>query len=154
MRARQQFEEIVPLASGAIEALEEFKSLESYKHENCKLRLPGMQTLMDKLCHIYEVPVRIRVIYDVDESPTICDGGLVYPLILHGRLSLVSLLNGFARIRQHVKCEPGSFVECQKWTINLFRKVFPRQFESLKFYPETGRVFTPSRVTINNGTVV
>jgi hypothetical protein len=44
-------------------------------------------------------------------------GQLVYTRALYGRLSIITLLNGFAKIRQYVTNEPDDFVSRQLWSL-------------------------------------
>jgi hypothetical protein len=47
-------------------------------------------------------------------------------IVLEGKLSIITLLHEFAHI-----IRGSDEVECRKWSMNLFRKVYPKQFARL-----------------------
>lgn len=120
----------------AIRALREFKALKTFKPEvTLEQRLAAMQTLINALASVYAVPVPIIVeAQDIDGSDSglssvrLIDGPEAYFLItMRGKLSIITLLHEFA----HVRFNSGNELKVQKWAVNLFRKVYPKQFERL-----------------------
>lgn len=122
----------------AIRALKAFKELKTFKPEcTSEMRLSGMQTLIADLTTVYKGPDY--------PAPVVITEGLISPegfsglsdfrkgengesdrIIMRGRLSIITLLHMFARcVREY-----GSW-EAQKFAVNLFRKVYPRQWEKL-----------------------
>lgn len=120
----------------AIRALREFKALRTGRGSDDD-RLAGMQTLIDALASAYEVRCPVRVVardinggFSGNSSVRLMEDVNVPPYFLitmTGKLSIITLLHEFA----HIRFNSGNQVKVQKWAVNLFRKVYPRQFEQL-----------------------
>jgi hypothetical protein len=128
-------------------SLQSFKDLKTYKEENYHKRIPGLQNLVNDLIRIYNVPAQINVVYNDPEpnSPVyINDYGLpVHKINLVDRISIISLLCAFARIKFKLVDETDEFIPRQRLAINLFRVVYPTQFDQLEFHPAVGGFSKP-----------
>ena len=132
----------------ALRALKAFKALKTFKPEvTPEARIRAMQTLVNSLVNAYEmgqvviVPVvnNLGIEFAEDE-----DGIPVRPIYIAEKLRIITLLNRFAGIRSEVtdSIVGINFVARQKWAVNLFRKVYPRQFARLLFIPADGGFYT------------
>jgi hypothetical protein len=119
-------------------ALERFKNNRRYReHGLLEERLHGMRVLIVELSEAYGFPfvpyVHVENIdgsfsgasnivfrgFDVEGLP-------VFIITMRGKLSIITLLHEFA----HILYGDDEFAT-QKWAINLFRRIYPRQFEKL-----------------------
>ena len=129
----------------AIRALREFKALKTFKPENRAQRHPGLEELANKLARAYGLDIEISLVDSPFEylPETNGNGVRIVGLPMAGRLSILTLLHNFAGIRTLLgEARVGeTFEKRQKWAVNLFRKVYPRQFARLIFDPYSGFFF-------------
>jgi len=127
----------------AIEALRRFKALKT-SVANPGARLEAMQVLVNELAGAYGLNVLIPLFTDLENVGSFEvmteEGVPMYPLLLNsGNLSVIALLHQFAAIKYFVTDEnSGSFIDRQRFAVNLFRKVYPEQFAKLVMNPQTG----------------
>lgn len=121
---------------GVIPALKQFKKhIKTHrlsKHDSPEIilrRFNAMRTLVQVLSIIYQKPVpevRLGVITgEPGSSGSSCYIPAMHTIVLNGRLSVLTLLHEFAHALG--KDEKAA---C-KWSLNLFKKVYPRQFRRL-----------------------
>jgi hypothetical protein len=113
----------------AIKALKAFKKKKTFKLP-LEERIEAMRELLASLTEIYAVskPVEFKT-EDLDGSSS----GLSFVrvledrfiLVMMGRLSIITLLHEFAHCRGYDEAE------ARTWSLNLFRKVYPKQFARL-----------------------
>lgn len=116
----------------AIKALREFKALKTWKPEAiADERFAGLQALVDKLTEVYRMPP-LKIFTDLLEAVAYDTAG-GYPIMVTENLSTITILHNFAGVRHRVHQIPlgKSFNSRQRWAVNLFRKVYPRQFARL-----------------------
>ena len=127
----------------AIEALQRFKALGTTA-ANPGARLEAMQVLVNELVDAYSLNILIQLFTDLETTrslePTTEDAVPIYALFLNSRhLSLITVLHQFAAIKSFITNEnPDSFVDRQRFAVNLFRKVYPEQLAKLVMNPQTG----------------
>ena len=132
----------------AVRALKAFKAVKTWKPEVSPIeRLTAMQALINSLKDEYDMHVHIPVVEGFAEYPATDENEIqIIPIYQRaGRLSVITLLNRFAAIRGEVQedFESGrSYVGRQRWAVNLFRKVYPRQFARLIFNRRDGGFYT------------
>ena len=135
-------DDTIEYAPGTVQALKHFKSKKTFT-ESTEVRLIAMQILVDEIAVAYSFPITptviarnitgnssgnssaelYRVLYG--ESPRI---------IMEGKLSIITLLHELA----HILLISSDELLVQRWAINLFRKVYPKQFAKLRFDPRSG----------------
>jgi hypothetical protein len=128
------------------EALQSFKDLQTFKAANRAQRLPGLQKLVDELTLIHCIPAEIKIRHGesaTDAPVYVNDAGLPVHHINLDKLSIISLLCAYSRLRQNLIIGSDDFLPRQRWAINLFRSVYPDQFAGLTFHPEFGGFSKP-----------
>lgn len=143
----------------AIKALRRFKALKTFRPDTPEgARLEGMQVLINDLVDVYGLRVILPVLHDLGwgaDLPRTPDEGVpVIPIAMFGpNLSIITLLYQFASVRKYIESdgeEMLSFKGRQRYAVNLFRKVYPRQFARLVFDEGTGCFFKDIRMPIPN----
>ena len=138
-----------------IRALRTFKKAKTWKPEvTGDARLACMQTMVDSMATAYNMQP-IAVVVDSERahvharfmdalnrmtgtlppvegnapvSGASCADTEARQICMTGKLSIITLLHEFAHIRFGT-----DELKCQRWAVNLFRKVYPRQFGQLVF---------------------
>ena len=127
-----------------LRALKEFKRAKTFRTTiSLGERLTAMQELINKLTTIYAMP---PITVTFQENPAFPNGILellgggdiasgmsqalpeTREIRMRGRLSLITLLHEFAHLRFG-----SEELKAQRWAVNLFRKVYPKQFARLQF---------------------
>lgn len=94
-------------------------------------RQQKFRTLNADLAGAYDLPIP-RLVFETDEnedSGSSCFVPSSDTIILRGRLSVVSFLHEFAHFRFFGRSER----EACRWSLNLFRRTFPRSWARLRF---------------------
>lgn len=112
-----------------LKAVEEFKESGPWRGE-LPLRMQKFVNLHERLCEIYNIKVTLR--FDPSVMLNENSGRSNYDLIdqiitLHGRLSVLTFLHEWGHVLKGV-----SEYEACIWSVNLFRRVFPSNFERLR----------------------
>lgn len=111
----------------AIRALRKFKREKTFRKSSGE-RLDAMRILVGELAEVYGLQSCINNLFFVENENS---NGSYSPIsgeiVLRGKLSIITLLHEFAHARGYR--EYGAV----RWSLNLFRKVYPRQFERLTF---------------------
>jgi len=129
----------------AIAALKAFKARKTFKPEVTEQqRENAMFELVNGLAEVYQVPAVLTIMREEPEGTlSMTDGRPIIPIVLKGSLSIITLLTKFAVIRNALN---GTTLDEMAWAVNLFRKVYPRQFEKLVFDPERIAFVKPAPV--------
>ncbi len=136
---------------GVLSALRKFKREKTFK-KTMGERLVAMRTLVNELVEVYELkPITIDFIIDSDDweeklssdfEENLGNGQWIHSdrqIRLKGKLSIITLLHEFAHARFDHDINNGDERITVKWSINLFRRVYPKQFERLNRH---GHVFS------------
>jgi hypothetical protein len=111
-----------------IKAMKKFKATNPWKG-TVDERFEKFKTLCDELKVIYTLP-GLELDADIQRpySPSIwsCYCPSEKLILLHGRFSVVTFLHEFAHAMD--KNEFGA----TRWSVNLFRKIFPEKMDALK----------------------
>ena len=116
-----------PETVSALYAFKKEKTFKLNEHE----RYAKMQEFVIKLSEIYEIEPVVRIIRrnsDHVDSAGSCANPDTKTICMSGPLSIITLLHEFAHIKG-IEEE----LAAQKWAVNLFRKVYPKQFARLVF---------------------
>ena len=89
------------------------------------LKFDALEILVRSLSEIYQKP--INIIYE-PERPSCSYDQLTQTLFINKSLSIISTLHEFA----HHLYGPNELQTC-RWSVNLFRKIFPRAYNRLKW---------------------
>lgn len=111
-----------------VAALNQFKSSIPWRG-SVPMRMEKFRQLHDALCQIYNVNVSL----DFDPSVVLNEGSgrsnfcpANSTITLHGRFSVLTFLHEWGHV-----LKGRSEHEACKWSVNLFRKIFPINFERL-----------------------
>lgn len=124
----------------AIEALRRFKALGT-SAANPGVRLEAMQVLVNELAGAYGLNIVIPLCTDLEAAGSFElmteEGFPICPQFLNsGNLSLITVLHHFAAIKYFITNEnPGTFIDRQRFAVNLFRKLYPERFAKLVMNP-------------------
>jgi len=106
-------------------------------HAHDESRIEAMKLLVEKLSNIYRIPVPEIEMESVTGRPGGSGSSSYEPernrIILRGRLSVITLLHEFAHVLgkdERKAC---------RWSINLYRLVYPEIFERLMHRNGNGR---------------
>ena len=93
-------------------------------------RQQKFRRLHDDLCRTYGFDPKPRLVFD--NTKKTCSGNSCFisalnVIVLRGRLSVVTYLHEFAHARGHNEREAA------RWSINLFRRCFPKSWSSATF---------------------
>lgn len=118
----------------AIKALREFKKAKTFR-ETVEVRLGQMRELIGKLCEVYGMPP-VSVAFPEANDTGGGSGSSYYDshgrcIVMKGHLSIITLLHEFKHARDLDTRGTIDQKSAQKFAVNLFRKVYPRQFARL-----------------------
>jgi hypothetical protein len=130
----------------ALRALKAFKALKTFKPENADQRRPGLETALNALAAVYDVPVVIHLFNGTEnmELPPVTEDGKANIQMFYNK-SIITNLYHFAGIRSaHSpfiagQTHPGRM----DLAVGMFAKVYPRQFARLVHDPFTGMYVQP-----------
>jgi hypothetical protein len=135
----EYIDDTIEYPTAVIEALKYFKKNYKFKsdtvrfEEHMRRRLAGIRQLRDTLCREYGVP-RVSVYAErilPNPSPGIschcCYDVKLGCIRMIGKLSILTFLHEFSHHLQR----GGTEEEARRWSINLFKRVYPRAFERL-----------------------
>ena len=110
-------------------------------------RIIKFARLHQQLCQIYRLPVELRfAIGDVEsDSGHSHFNRAARKIVLSGRLSVITYLHEFA----HARFGPSER-KAVTWSLNLFRRTFPRSFARLQFeghMARSGAILAPDAVS-------
>ena len=108
-----------------LNALRMYRSLKPWRGDD-RERERKLRVLHEALCIIYRVVVPLVVECGGGDSGGSSYNGINRTITLRGRLSVVTYLHEFA----HALGKLDEREAC-RWSINLFRRVFPREFDRL-----------------------
>jgi hypothetical protein len=129
MSAEKFIDESKTYKPEAIKALKAFKKKKTFKLP-MEERIEAMRELVASLAEIYEVskPIEFRA-ENLDGSSSGLSHVKVredrFILVMQGRLSVITLLHEFAHCRGYDE------IEAKIWSLNFFRKAYPKQFARL-----------------------
>ncbi len=108
----------------ALSALQAFKQSHPWRGDHAQ-RHQKVRTLHTALCQAYDLGPQPRLVFGNDHAS--CSGKSCFiaklnVIVLRGRLSVVSYLHEFAHARGM-----GEREAC-RWSVSLFRRVWPRLF--------------------------
>lgn len=121
---------------GVIPALKGWKSLKLWGSKTNQMRLDGLIVLAEQLAPLYDIAVPTVVVDGIDLNAIVRDtkmnpsGSSSYApgshtITMRGNLSIITFLHEFGHAlgkNEKKTCH---------WSINLFRKVFPKQYAKL-----------------------
>lgn len=114
---------------GTLSAMQKFKNSKPWFGTQNE-RAQKFQLLINDLSDVYSIHAPLLDITAVDDQEC-SDGSFFVPMMnviyLKGRLSVITLLHEFAH-----GLGKGEYDAC-RWSLNLFRRVFPRQWNKLEF---------------------
>lgn len=125
---------------GTIPAIRAFKRNYGGTDMVSDVRLSGIRILVYRLCQVYEVePITVTTsfLHGGPGNGSYCPATREINLV--GRLSIITTLHEFA----HAIYGPSE-VQAVRWSINLFKRVWPRQFAEMS---EEGHMLRRREVT-------
>lgn len=113
----------------AIKALRAFKKKKTFKL-SVEERIQAMDELLQSLAQAYtfEKPITLKaenMVGGFSGASHVKKYADRFEIFLVGKASIITLLHEFAHCRGYDEHE------CKVWSLNLFRKVYPKQFEKL-----------------------
>jgi hypothetical protein len=127
----------------AIKALREFKALKTWKPEvTADERQAGLQALVEKLAEVYALPYPVKICTDLQEAFAY-EGAGGFAILAEANLSIITVLHNFAGARHALTgiATGRTYNSRQRWAVNLFKKVYPKQFEKLAQDVDTGAFY-------------
>ena len=125
----------------ALRAVRNFRSSKPWRGR-LEERQRKLRELHQQLCEAYGLAPPPRLIFGNDDRT--CSGRSCFipamnTIVLRGRLSVVTYLHEFGHVRGM-----GERRVC-RWSINLFRRVFPRQYERCRHDGHLLRLQSPTK---------
>lgn len=116
-----------------IEALKKFKNLNVWKG-NIEERKKKFLFLHKNLCKIYNI--NVKLVFDIKKPFTYSFHSyynkVTNTIVLKGRFSVITYLHEFAHALQYNKYKKCDEFFAVKYSLTLFKYVFPEKFEKLK----------------------
>lgn len=140
---------------GVIPALKVWKAKKLWGSKTNQQRLDGLIALANDLAPLYNIPVPLVTVDGIDPTATVRDTKMndsgsssynraTHMITMRGNLSIITFLHEFGHSLG--KGEQGA---C-KWSINLFRKVFKKQYNKLTHNGHTLRRHRPDEAAISS----
>jgi len=125
--------EEIAFPEAVLTALKHFKK--TYRNRDLPAglvaRREGMEEMLEKFCTAYNIPAIAFAVDDLSEngdsgSSSFCS--ISRTITMRGKLSVITFLHEFAHALLPDTGEEGA----RKWSLTLFKKVYPRAFERLE----------------------
>lgn len=125
--------EEIEFPEAVLTALKHFKK--TYRNRDLPAglvaRREGMEEMLEKFCTAYNIPAIAFAVDDLSEngdsgSSSVCS--ISRTITMRGKLSVITFLHEFAHALLPGTGEEGA----RKWSLTLFKKVYPRAFERLE----------------------
>jgi len=125
--------EEIEFPEAVLTALKHFKK--TYRNRDLPAglvaRREGMEEMLEKFCTAYNLPAIAFAVDDLSEngdsgSSSFCS--ISRTITMRGKLSVITFLHEFAHALLPGPGEEGA----RKWSLTLFKKVYPRAFERLE----------------------
>jgi len=140
---------------GVIPALKGWKSLKLWGSKTNQMRLDGLIVLAEQLASLYDIAVPTVVVDGIDLDAIIRDTKMnpsdsssyspgSHTITMRGNLSIITFLHEFGHAlgkNEKKTC---------RWSINLFKKVFPKQYNKLDHKQHTLVRQRPNEDAISN----
>lgn len=125
----------VRFKKATLSALKDFKNAKPWRG-TLDERIEKFSTLINELSMIYRIKPPLLDTSSVD--PSECSDRSYYMPLTHsiylvGRLSVITLLHEFAHA-----LGKGEYGAC-RWSLNLFKQIFPSQWQKLSFHGHVAR---------------